>query len=121
MSRKLQAPRQAAKPRQEEPGSHWPLSLPPVGAKQCQAAEGGANSQVDPSASTCLSLNRTNSILACTVNKLNEARSSIELNEVPASIKPNEVRSKFGHQDPSRSPDPKDWNPGVEPVKSRYW
>ena len=96
-----EAPQEASEGRREEPGSHRPPSLPPVGAKQCRAAEGGTNSQVDPSSSTCLSLSRTNSILACTVNELNEARPSIELNKVPTSIKPNKVRSKSGQQEPS--------------------
>ena len=42
--------------------------------------------------------------------KLNEVRPSIELNEVRASIKLSEVQSKFGQQEPSRSPDPSDWD-----------
>ena len=77
-------PQEASEGRREEPGSHRPLSLPPVGAKQCQAAEGGENSQVDPSASTCLTLSRTNSLLGCTVNEpatsnlVKTARSNLE-------------------------------------------
>ena len=53
----------------EEPGRHRPLSLPPVGAKPCRAAEGGADPEVDKPPSTCPDLSPANSLLKYTRNE----------------------------------------------------
>ena len=56
--------------RHEEPGSHRPPPLPTVGTKFCRAAEGGAESEVEPPPSTCPFTIGTNSQLACTMAEL---------------------------------------------------
>ena len=58
--------------RHEEPGSHRPPPLPTVGTKFCRAAEGGAESEVEPPPSTCPFTIGTNSQLACTMAELNK-------------------------------------------------
>ena len=68
-------PAPAQKPsedRREEPGSHGPPPLPTVGTKFSRAAEGGAESQVEPPPSTCSCMIRTNSQLGCTMGELNK-------------------------------------------------